>query len=395
MQRNKSPRVAVVGLYRSGSSAVAGLLHHLGFDMGAPFWGDYFEPFDLSARLRDWWNEPHLRQSFVDDDAVESLRAWEASRGVDATGLGAKHPLLSLMTNHLRQAWGPETKFIWAARDFERSCRSLERLGWWQNALEIQRLLWEALLQFRQQYDHLEVQHEAVLANPHEQLHRIVDFLEVDCPASVIEQAASTIRTPHVKAGAASSAAKKRRTATCTVPSCKLVATMLCGNNENMIAEAISSVVDWVDELLLIDTGVTDRSLSRAAENAKDKLVVTQLQWVNDFAAARNAALRFAEQRGADWCITIDTDERLVFPPNISREDWVASICADPGITAWLVTDRKMGYAKERIFRLPCQDEWRGRREKIRDKASGTPCIATSSIGNHSVAEEADASARW
>ena len=59
-------RVAVVGLYRSGSSFWAGALHHLGVDMGAPFWendvenhpDNHYEPWDLSIDLRRMWNEP-------------------------------------------------------------------------------------------------------------------------------------------------------------------------------------------------------------------------------------------------------------------------------------------------------------------------------------------------
>src|SRR6266576_4665725 len=35
-------RIAVLGLYRSGSTVVAGVLHHLGVDMGPPFYGGYY-----------------------------------------------------------------------------------------------------------------------------------------------------------------------------------------------------------------------------------------------------------------------------------------------------------------------------------------------------------------
>ena len=31
-------RIVVAGLYDSGSSCLAGVLHHLNVDMGAPFW---------------------------------------------------------------------------------------------------------------------------------------------------------------------------------------------------------------------------------------------------------------------------------------------------------------------------------------------------------------------
>jgi len=53
-------RVAVLGLYRSGSSAAAGVLHHLGVEMGAPYFEDHFESAQLAKRLRRWWHEPDL-----------------------------------------------------------------------------------------------------------------------------------------------------------------------------------------------------------------------------------------------------------------------------------------------------------------------------------------------
>jgi tetratricopeptide (TPR) repeat protein len=135
---------------------------------------------------------------------------------------------------------------------------------------------------------------------------------------------------------------------------------MLCGNRESMVGDAIASVIPWVDTLLLLDTGITDRSLERACEIAGDKLAVVSYPWRNDFAAARNAALDFAEQLDADWALTIDTDERLRFPPDCPRADWDASLAAAPPVAAWLVPDQQRGYAKERLIRLPAAGRWRG-----------------------------------
>jgi glycosyltransferase involved in cell wall biosynthesis/predicted GH43/DUF377 family glycosyl hydrolase len=83
-------------------------------------------------------------------------------------------------------------------------------------------------------------------------------------------------------------------------------------NREDKIAGAIRSVVDHVDRVLLIDTGITDRTIERAREVAGDKIIVTEHVWV-DFSRARNAAIATAMVLGAEWIIIVDSDERFDF----------------------------------------------------------------------------------
>src|SRR6185436_17229614 len=91
----------------------------------------------------------------------------------------------------------------------------------------------------------------------------------------------------------------------------KIASTTLTGNNAAIIADALSSVVQWVDICLVIDTGVTDETLEIARRVAGDKYVGCRFSWINDFAAARNFALEAAAAEGADWAVTLDTDERI------------------------------------------------------------------------------------
>jgi hypothetical protein len=67
-------RIAVLGLYRSGSSAAAGVLHHLGVEMGAPYWMDNYESARLARRLRRWWHEPDLHEHFPPAERVREIR---------------------------------------------------------------------------------------------------------------------------------------------------------------------------------------------------------------------------------------------------------------------------------------------------------------------------------
>jgi tetratricopeptide (TPR) repeat protein len=77
-------------------------------------------------------------------------------------------------------------------------------------------------------------------------------------------------------------------------------------NEEASLPQCLSSVKDVVDEMVVLDTGSTDRT----AEVAKSfGARVEFFEWCNDFSAARNYALQFV--RG-QWVLVLDADEVLV-----------------------------------------------------------------------------------
>lgn len=149
----------------------------------------------------------------------------------------------------------------------------------------------------------------------------------------------------------------------------KLVATVLSGNTEDKIGEAIESVINFVDEVLLLDTGISDNTLDVAKKAAKDKLHVVAIGWKNDFAWARNEALSQAIARKATWAITVDTDERIVFDDYKTRDEFVAVI-DDTNVGVWGCAARDGTYGKERVFRLPAEGSWEGR---THEAYSGVP----------------------
>lgn len=135
----------------------------------------------------------------------------------------------------------------------------------------------------------------------------------------------------------------------------KLVSTTLTGNNEDIIGDALVSVVDWVDSCLVVDTGVEDRSLEIAKKIAGPKLVVQKFTWVNDFAKARNFSLKTAEALGADWAIAVDTDERI-HPNGEDLRKTLQSVSA--GLL--LMPDEGHNYTKERAIRVPTPSRYVG-----------------------------------
>ena len=83
----------------------------------------------------------------------------------------------------------------------------------------------------------------------------------------------------------------------------KLSACWIVRNEEKNLPRSIESVKAHVDEMIVVDTGSTDRTIETAEElGAK----IFRFNWIDDFAAARNKAL---EQATGDWIIFLDADE--------------------------------------------------------------------------------------
>jgi len=80
---------------------------------------------------------------------------------------------------------------------------------------------------------------------------------------------------------------------------------MIVKDEERDLARCLGSVEGLADEIVVVDTGSTDRTaLIAAAMGAR----IVNYKWRNDFADARNAALALA--RGA-WILVLDADEAI------------------------------------------------------------------------------------
>jgi tetratricopeptide (TPR) repeat protein len=80
---------------------------------------------------------------------------------------------------------------------------------------------------------------------------------------------------------------------------------MIVKNEERFLAECLESVKDVVDEINIIDTGSTDRTVEIARSYGAN---VEFRDWRNDFSWARNEALAMATKR---WTLVLDADEEL------------------------------------------------------------------------------------
>jgi glycosyltransferase involved in cell wall biosynthesis len=80
---------------------------------------------------------------------------------------------------------------------------------------------------------------------------------------------------------------------------------MIARNEARCIARCLRSIAPFVDDMIVLDTGSDDDTVAIAqALGAR----VHHFQWIDDFAAARNAALDLSN---ADWNLVLDADEWL------------------------------------------------------------------------------------
>lgn len=77
-------------------------------------------------------------------------------------------------------------------------------------------------------------------------------------------------------------------------------------NEEAMLPRCLDSVRGVVDEMIVVDTGSSDRTIDIAKSFGAE---VHPFAWCNDFSAARNESLKYVK---GDWILVLDADEVLV-----------------------------------------------------------------------------------
>lgn len=80
---------------------------------------------------------------------------------------------------------------------------------------------------------------------------------------------------------------------------------MIVRDNEQIIRPCLESIRPWVDEMIVVDTGSTDRT----PEICKDLGArVYHFPWCDSFAAARNESLKYAN---GEWIFWMDSDDTI------------------------------------------------------------------------------------
>jgi len=100
------------------------------------------------------------------------------------------------------------------------------------------------------------------------------------------------------------------------MPRPSLAAVAICKNEEKNLPGLINNLIEWVDEIVIIDDGSTDRS-REIAEAAGKKVVFVdhKMSREHGYAGQRNVGIETAT---ADWLLHMDCDERAT--PELAEE---------------------------------------------------------------------------
>ena len=80
---------------------------------------------------------------------------------------------------------------------------------------------------------------------------------------------------------------------------------MIVKNEEDYLPQCLESIKDLVDEIIIVDTGSTDRTVEIAKSYGAK---VYYFKWNNNFSEARNESLKYATK---DWILILDADDEL------------------------------------------------------------------------------------
>ena len=82
-------------------------------------------------------------------------------------------------------------------------------------------------------------------------------------------------------------------------------ACLIIKNEEELLPGCLESIRDWVDEIIVVDTGSSDKTVEIAKSYGAR---VYHHEWEGDFSKARNQSISYATK---EWILIIDADERM------------------------------------------------------------------------------------
>lgn len=123
----------------------------------------------------------------------------------------------------------------------------------------------------------------------------------------------------------------------------RLTICMIAKNEERFLGRCLESVRGLADQIVLVDTGSTDRTVEIAREHGAE---VHFRAWDNHFSNARNEALRHAT---GDWILVLDADEELL--PD--QHETLRSHLREDGVIAWRLPLTDVGRENEGVSQVP------------------------------------------
>ena len=136
---------------------------------------------------------------------------------------------------------------------------------------------------------------------------------------------------------------------------------MIVKNEERVLARCLEGVKAAVDEIVIVDTGSSDKT-KEIARQYTDK--VFDFEWIDDFSAARNFAFSKGEM---DFLMWLDADD-VVTPKNCAKLTELKADLEDTDVVMMKYNtafdedgNPTFSYFRERIVRRTLPHQWKGR----------------------------------
>ena len=98
---------------------------------------------------------------------------------------------------------------------------------------------------------------------------------------------------------------------------------MIVKNEEDCLERCLKSVHDYVDEIIIVDTGSTDQTVAIAQKYGAK---IYDHTWENDFSKHRNQSLSYAT---GDWIFQLDADDELGHPSKALLRETIRTASVD------------------------------------------------------------------
>lgn len=127
-------------------------------------------------------------------------------------------------------------------------------------------------------------------------------------------------------------------------------------NEAQNLPRCLTSVREFVDEMIVVDTGSEDATVAIAQQYGA---AVKHFSWCNNFSTARNFAI---SQVAGDWILTLDADEELI----VNDRNWRSCLSMDPDVLLYSmilldVHQPITGLPTTRLFRNLPEMQYAGR----------------------------------
>ncbi len=136
---------------------------------------------------------------------------------------------------------------------------------------------------------------------------------------------------------------------------------MIVKNEEDAIERCLLSVKDIVDEIIIVDTGSTDRTKEIVSRYTD---MIYDFEWIDDFAAARNYAFAQATQAYILWLdaddVFAEADQRKLLDLKASLDPSVDSVTMNYHLSFDQNGNPATSLRRNRLVRRACQFQWIG-----------------------------------